>query len=482
MIDIAQSHSQPRKVLVVDDERGARMALEVPLRLSGYEVAAATCGREAIALGRGKKFDVVLTDIYMPDINGLEVVREFRQSSPDTKIIAVTAQGSLEIAMQAIEEGAFDFIAKPFNIDEVLALVGRAAQHATITQAASPDPEHDFSASGLIGHSPQMVRAYKLTAHAARTNATVLIEGESGTGKELIARAIHRHSPRSNRAFTAVNCSAMTETLLESELFGYTRGSFTGAAADRAGLFESTDGGTIFLDELGGTSPSFQANLLRVLQEKEVRRIGSREARKVDVRVIGATNINLEELARRGEFRNDLFYRLSVLTIALPPLRERGVDDIALLAHHFLRKYGQDHGDQIRISEDVIDLLARYAWPGNVRELENTIEHAAAVCNDRLITICDLPQRIIERAAPASVPSGRTDVSLIEDRPLLSELDRRYVQLVLSETGGNKSRAAEILGIDRRTIYRYLNPGNGQNSESATAPPSSTAIDADDPE
>ncbi|NOT61526.1 MAG: sigma-54-dependent Fis family transcriptional regulator, partial [Acidobacteria bacterium] len=393
-------NSTSHKILVVDDERGARMALEVPLRLSGYDVAAATGGREALALGESKQFDVVLTDIYMPDLNGLEVVREFRRRSPDTKVIAITAQGSLEIALQAIEEGAYDFIAKPFNIDEVLALVSRAANHGTTEAAQSPDPVADFSASGLIGHSPQMVRAYKLTAHAARTDATVLIEGESGTGKELIARAIHQHSPRAKRPFTAVNCSALTETLLESELFGYTRGSFTGAASDRAGLFESSEGGTIFLDELSGTSASFQASLLRVLQEREIRRIGSREARKIDVRVIGATNVNLEGMAERNEFRADLFYRLSVLTINLPPLRERGAEDIALLAHHFLRKYARVHGEQIQISAELIEQLAGYTWPGNVRELENTIEHAAAVCADRIITRGDLPARLLERIVP----------------------------------------------------------------------------------
>ncbi|MDQ3014125.1 MAG: sigma-54 dependent transcriptional regulator, partial [Acidobacteriota bacterium] len=342
-------------------------------------------------------------------------------------------------------------------------------------QASKPDADPDFSASGLIGHSSQMVRAYKLTAHAARTQATVLIEGESGTGKELIARAIHQNGSRVNRAFTAVNCSAMTETLLESELFGYSKGSFTGAAADRAGLFESTDGGTIFLDELSGTSQSFQASLLRVLQEKEIRRIGSREARKIDVRVIGATNVNLEELANRGEFRADLFYRLSVLTIALPPLRERGAEDIALLTAHFLKKYAREHGEQIHISADALDLLARYAWPGNVRELENTIEHAATVCADHLITINDLPPRIVERAAPpSSTPQVRSgaSASLIDDRPSLDVLERRYVQLILSETDGNKSRAAELLGIDRRTIYRYLespgphnDPNERQSSE-----------------
>ena len=457
--------SKPAKVLVVDDERGARMALEIPLRLGGYQVATAANGREAIALGQERKFDVVLTDIFMPDILGLEVVREFRRTSPDTRIIAVTAQGSLEIAMQAVEAGAFDFIAKPFDIDEVMALVSRAAQPPEAAPTA--EPEHDFSASGqaagLIGHSPRMAPVYKLTAHAARTGTTVLIEGESGTGKELIARAIHQYSARGKRPFIAVNCSAIPESLLESELFGYTKGSFTGATADRAGLFESADGGSLFLDELGTTSPSFQASLLRVLQEKEVRRVGASVTRRVDVRVIGATNLNLEELVGRGEFRSDLFYRLSVLCITLPPLRERGADEIALLAHHFLKKH--DTG-QIRIGEDVLDVLARYAWPGNVRELENAIEHAVAVCNDRLITIDDLPRRIIERAAPTVEAPRRPPVSLIDDRPTLAELERRYIQFVLSETDGNKSRAAEILNIDRRTIYRYLEPNSAETSES----------------
>ncbi len=460
---MSETNSKSHKVLVVDDERGSRMALEVPLRLSGYEVASASGGRQAITLGQGKRFDVVLTDIYMPDINGLEVVREFRRMSPDTKIIAVTAQGSLEIALQAIEEGAFDFIAKPFDIDEVLALVSRAALHSETAHPARPESEQNFSASGLIGHSPQMVRAYKLTAQASRTQSTVLIEGESGTGKELIARAIHRNSQRANRPFIAINCSALTETLLESELFGYTKGSFTGAATDRPGLFESTDGGTIFLDELSTTSQSFQSSLLRVLQEKEVRRIGAAFARDVDVRVIGATNINLEELVERGEFRSDLFYRLSVLVITLPPLRERGAQDIALLAHHFLKKYGQEHGGQIHIEADVLDLLSRYSWPGNVRELENTIEHAAAVCAERLITINDLPHRIIERASPPPAAPAHAHVSLIDDHPTLAELERRYIQLILAETGGNKSRAAQILGVDRRTLYRYLDPIGNQN-------------------
>jgi DNA-binding NtrC family response regulator len=443
------------KILVADDEKASRMALEIPLRLSGYEVTTAAGGREAIALGRERRFDIALVDIYMPDLNGLEVLHALREIDPRLRVIVLTAQGSLEIALRAIEEGAFEFIAKPYAIEEMLALVERAAGHPDTPSAPAPDAEASFSASGLIGHSPAMVRAYKLTAQAARSHATVLIEGESGTGKELIARAIHRHSARASHPFTAVNCSALTETLLESELFGYTKGSFTGAQADRAGLFESTEKGTIFLDELAGTSPSFQASLLRVLQEKEVRRVGGREARPIDVRVIGATNRNLEEMVAREEFRADLFYRLGVLTIQLPPLRERGEEDIALLIHHFLRGHTRERGDEIRISEAALDLLGRYSWPGNVRELENTIAHAVAVCNTSLITVDDLPSRIVERALPPTPVKPRA-VSLIDDRPSLAELDRRYAQLILSETEGNKSRAAEILGIDRRTIYRLL--------------------------
>lgn len=456
----------PFRVLVVDDERGARMALEVPLRLSGYEVVSASGGREAIELGRKQRFDVVFTDIFMPGVRGIEVVREFRSFSPDTKIIAMTAQGSLEIALEAIEEGAFDFIAKPFDLNEVLALLSRATSSNEPTMPEAAD--QDFSASGLIGHSPQMVRAYKLTAYAARTQATVLIEGESGTGKELIARAIHNFSERANKPFTAINCSAMTETLLESELFGYTRGSFTGATTDRAGLFESSDGGTILLDELGTTSSSFQASLLRVIQEREVRRIGSRETRRTDVRVIGATNTDLEVLVERGQFRRDLFYRLSVLVIKLPPLRERGEEEIAQLARHFLQKHNQLSGTQTRLTREVLRILASYNWPGNVRELENTIEHAIAVCSDRLITPDDLPARIIASATPydPSVVNSQP-VSIFDDRPTLDELSRRYIRLILAESDGNKSRAAEILGINRRTLYRYLDPSGANSGELA---------------
>jgi DNA-binding NtrC family response regulator len=445
------------RVLIADDERGARLALEVPLRLSGYEVAAVASGREAIEIGNHEHFDVVLTDVFMPDVGGLDVIREFRRLSPGSKVIAMTAQGSLEIAMEAISEGAVDFIAKPFDIEQVMAVVERAAEQSL---GPGDDDESTLSGSGLIGHSPQMVRVYKLTAYAARTDTTVLIEGESGTGKELVARSIHRYSRRAARPFTAINCSALTETLLESELFGYAKGSFTGAASDRPGLFESTNGGTILLDELGTTDRSFQASLLRVLQEQEVRRIGEHEARKVNVRIIGATNANLEQLAARGEFRADLFYRLNVLRIKLPPLRERGIEDLKLLVRHFLKKYSAG----MQIADEAMELLSRYAWPGNVRELENAIEHAVAICTNHSVRVSDLPEHISEQAQPMSLSTPRErPLSLIDDRPTLDELNRRYIQYVLAEAEGNKSRAAEVLGINRRTLYRYLD-SNGELS------------------
>ena len=452
--------NQTRKirVLIADDERGARLALEVPLRLSGYDVAAVESGRAAIEKGNQERFDVLLTDIFMPDVGGIDVIREFRRFSPETKVIAMTAQGSLEIAMEAISEGAVDFIAKPFDIEQVMAVVERAAEQF---QAGAEEDESALSGSGLIGHSPQMVRVYKLTAYAARTDTTVLIEGESGTGKELVARSIHKYSRRAHAPFTAINCSALTETLLESELFGYAKGSFTGAATDRPGLFESTNGGTILLDELGTTARSFQASLLRVLQEQEVRRIGEHEARKVNVRIIGATNANLEQLAAQGEFRSDLFYRLGVLRIKLPPLRERGLEDLKLLVRHFLKKYGAG----MQMADEAMQVLSSYDWPGNVRELENAIEHAVAVCANHTVRVSDLPEHVIEQAQPAKAFAARSAVAptLIDDRPTLDELSRRYIQFILAEAEGNKSRAAEVLGINRRTLYRYLD-SNGDLS------------------
>lgn len=442
------------RVLVVDDERGARMTLEVPLRLSGYEVMALADAGEAIKIAQKEPFDLLLTDVYMPGIGGLELVRWFREFSPETKIIVMTGQGSLETAMQAVEQGAIDFIAKPFDIKDVLALVRRATE--TLPEAVAEENIPDFSSSGIVGHSPQMVRVYKMIAYAAKSETNVLIEGETGTGKELVARAIHNHSGRASKPFTAVNCSTLTETLLESELFGYVKGSFTGAASDRAGLFESTAGGTVFLDEISSASPSLQASLLRVIQEREIRRVGSNVTHKIDVRIIAASNADLEKMADAGEFRADLFYRLSVLTIPLPPLRERGKSDLQLLVHHLLKKYGDKTNSQPRIAEEAVEVLEGYDWTGNVRELENAIEYAVAVCSDDLIRVSDLPGKIVEKSVSSDEKPSPKPLSLADDRPPLEELNRRYVRFILAETEGNKLRAAEILGINRRTLYRYL--------------------------
>jgi len=454
----AGKKSSKIRILVVDDQRGARMALEVPLRLSGFDVVALSSAHAAVEAGQKEFFELLLTDVYMPEMNGLELVREFRRFSPDTKIIVMTAQGSLETAMQAVEQGAFDFIAKPFDIEEVLSLVRRATEPER--QAIEKDDEPDFSASGIVGHSPAIVRVYKLIARAAQIKSTVLIEGETGTGKELVARAIHRNSERAAKPFVAVNCSSLTETLLESELFGYTKGSFTGAATDRAGLFESANGGTIFLDEIGSASRSLQASLLRVLQEHEVRRVGASDARKIDVRVIAASNESLEDLVKIGEFRADLFYRLSVLNVPIPPLRMRGREDLELLVHHLLKKHGEPNSN-LKIAEQAINALAGYEWAGNVRELENAVEYAIAVSSGDLITVADLPPRIAANNASGAQQLAIKPVSLADDRPTIEELSRRYVALVLSENKGNKTKAAEILGINRRTLYRYLDASGG---------------------
>ncbi len=460
--------TEPLHLLVVDDEPSIRHMLQTVLKLNGYRVTTARTGREALALTQTIKFDGIISDVYMPDGDGLEVVRALRSISRTMPIILMTAQGSLDLAVRAVAEGASDFIAKPFEMAAMMALVKRylAAQHEA--KNATPDSEtlaQEFSRSGLIGRSPAMVKVYKLIAHAARTDATVLVTGESGTGKELVARAIHDFSARSKKPFLAVNCSGLTDTLLEAELFGHTKGSFTGAMADRAGLFETADGGTLFLDELASTSAAFQASLLRVLQSGEVRRVGSTQTRRFNVRVIGASNAPLDELAQAGVFRADLYYRLSVLTIDLPPLRDRA-GDIELLARYFLQPAGNDssHDFQLsfRLTQEAAAVLQAYTYPGNVRELQNALTRAMVLSADGIITLDCLPPRMIvaetlaaDSEAEANQPQD--DVrALVADHPTLAELQRRYVEFILNEVGGHRRRAAEKLGVNLRTIYRLL--------------------------
>jgi DNA-binding NtrC family response regulator len=448
-------------ILVADDERSIRLTLETGLTLSGFRVTCARTGREALEAARSSNFDAVVSDIFMPDGDGLQVVRELRAISPQIPIILITAQGSVEVAVRAISEGASDFIAKPF---EIAALANLVRRHLNARREAEREGTGDgaalleeFSRSGLVGRSAVMVGVYKLIAHAARTDATVLILGESGTGKELVARAIHDFSPRAGKPFVAVNCAGLTDTLLEAELFGHTRGAFTGATADRAGLFEAADDGTLLLDELAATSAAFQTSLLRALQLGEVRRVGSTEARRVNVRVIGASNAPLHEMVAAGNFRPDLFYRLSVLAIELPPLNKR-TGDVELLARHFLRQISTDEESPLRLSNEALEALNAYPFPGNVRELENAMTRAAALCSGGLITLDCLPPNIsvMRQTAPDSTLSADAALSLAVDRPTMEELQRRYFQLILTEVGGNRRRAASVLGVNRRTIQRLI--------------------------
>ena len=449
-----------RNILVVDDDPSIRLTLETGLRVKGFAVETAASGEDALRILRSSAFDAVLCDVLMPGGDGISVVKDLRSTDKEIPMILMTAQGSVEVAVKAVGEGATDFIAKPFEVAAVASLLNRRIdarleKHISDKNESSSIPE-DLSASGLIGSSSAMVAVYKLIAFAARTAATVLITGESGTGKELVANAIHNFSARASGKFISVNCSGLTETLLESELFGHEKGSFTGATVSRAGLFEAAEGGTIFLDELASTSAGFQASLLRVIQSGEIRRVGSTDKRQVDVRVIGASNSDLQTLANAGAFRADLFYRLSVLTIDLPPLRDR-IGDIPVLTQYFLQRAVP--GDPPHLTAEVWDALSRYSFPGNVRELENCLTRAVALCNGNVVSIDHLPTAIASaRSADTDNPDIETVVlrGLAGDRPSFDELQKRYLCLVLSEVSGNRRRAAEVLGVNRRTIQRLI--------------------------
>jgi DNA-binding NtrC family response regulator len=440
----------PVRVLVVDDDEITCNLLEEVLSKEGYAVHKALDGREAIDRGEKQTYDVVLSDIKMIDVDGMEVLRAYRQRSPETIIIMMTAFGSIETAIRAIKEGAYDYVSKPFKLDEIKLTLQRALEQRRLVEENIHFRQElitKYKLENIVGRSPQMLQVYKTIARVAESRSTVLVTGESGTGKELIARAIHFNSPRAARPFVAVDCSSLAETLLESELFGHVRGAFTGAVAAKKGLFEEADRGTCFLDEIGDISLAMQAKLLRVLQEHEIKRVGGTETIKIDVRIVAATNQNLEALVTEKKFREDLFYRLNVVSIHLPSLRERP-EDVPLLADHFLRKYASQNNKPVsRISPEAMDLMVRHRWPGNVRELENVLERAATLSGTNLILPEDLPRRL--QMEPAQV-----SLSSIPSRMPLSELEKLYIQKVLEETGGNKKKAADILGIDRRTLYR----------------------------
>ncbi|MFN7929629.1 MAG: sigma-54 dependent transcriptional regulator [Blastocatellia bacterium] len=444
-----------KNILVIDDDLDTCNFLREIFEEQTWRVRTAQNVEAALAAAQEKPFDLIVSDINLNDsLNGIALLKHFRQVLPASQVILISGFGTLETAIEAVKEGAFDFISKPFDVQEIIATARRALATQEQEAAASKTATANVGyGSGLVGHSRQMIELYMEIARVAAYRSTVLIYGESGTGKELVARAIHNHSPRVTKPFIAVNCGALTESLLEAELFGHTRGSFTGAVADKKGLFEEAEGGTLFLDEIGETSPALQVKLLRALQESEVRRVGSTKSLKVDVRVIAATNRNLEEEVKAGRFREDLYYRLSVITLRVPPLRERR-EDIPLLALHFLQRACEETNKRVTLSEAALRTLREYEWSGNVRELENTIEHAVLHTRGSVITDEDLPVRIRAAAASALERAPFAPEQLFTDLPSLDEMERRYLLHVLEAVNGNRTRAAEIMQIDRRTLYR----------------------------
>ena len=441
-----------KQILVVDDDLETCNFLTEIFSDEGWQVASSQTPEAARAAADETHFDLIVSDINLGGrTNGIALLKEFKALLPDSEVILISGFGSLETAVEAVQEGAFDYISKPFNVNEVISTARRALKGRNAGEPAAALLREYSEASGLIGHSPKMIDLYKEIALVSRSRSTVLITGESGTGKELVARALHRNSPRATGPFVAINCGAITETLLESELFGHAKGSFTGAIAEKRGLFEEANGGTIFLDEIGETSLAVQVKLLRVLQESEVRRVGSVKSVSVDVRVLAATNRDLEREVREGRFREDLYYRLTVVTLRVPPLRERA-DDLPLLAAHALRNARESGARATTVSAEALELLNRYEWPGNVRELENTIAHAALYARGAVITPDDLPDRIrSQERAPEKTPRAS---DMIADLPSLDQLEKRYLIHVLQSVGGSRTRAAEVLGIDRRTLYR----------------------------
>jgi len=447
--------STPKKehILVVDDSVNTLEVLQRNLMLAGYHVFTASGVAEAIEILNGTKLDLVITDLKMPKVSGLDLVRHVRENFKNTAVMMITGYPSIEGAVEAVKTGAEEFLPKPFTDVELLSAVGRALDKARLRKfgdSASNQvtPVH----KGLIGTSEVMHNISIAIGKASSSSATVLITGESGTGKELVARAIHYGSTRSSSPFVPVNCGGIPEGLLESELFGHVKGAFTGATESRAGFFHTADGGTIFLDEISEMSLSMQVKLLRVLQDKQICMVGSDRIRKVDVRILAATNKDLHDLVKKGLFREDLFYRLNVITISIPPLRERG-DDIILLAHHFAARFVTESGISqnsallrpLRFSDKALQSLRSYNWPGNVRELENVIQRLVVMTDGDLIEVPDLPD-LCHFSALRKAGFTRT----------LAEVEAEYISNVLAEVDGNKTRAAEILGIDRKTLREKL--------------------------
>ena len=442
------------RILIADDDDALRESLEMVLSAEGYEVVTARDGQAALALVEAQPVDLVLCDVRMPGMDGLELLPQLVRRLPGVPVLLMSAYGSADLAVEAMRRGAYDYLAKPFQPSEVLLTLRKAREREKLRRAnqiLQRDVQRAVGDRPIVAASPAMIQVLEIVERAAEFKATVLLQGESGSGKEVLARALHSQSPRRDEAFVAINCAAIPENLLESELFGHAKGAFTGADRARRGLFAEADGGTIFLDEIGELPLPLQAKLLRVLQEEEVRAVGESKPRRVDVRVLAATARDLEVEVAAGRFREDLFYRLDVVRVKVPPLRERR-EDIPLLVDHFLGRTRESLGKSVRsIDDDALDRLVGYAWPGNVRELENVLERAVILCRGDRLTLADLPPNLT--AVPAERRTGSRDLSLRRAR---RAVEARLIEEALEATGGNRTHAARLLGISHRALLYKL--------------------------
>jgi two-component system NtrC family response regulator len=451
--------SAPFRILVVDDEASQRELLAGFLAKQGYEVVAAASGTEALQRLQRETFDLILTDHRMPQMSGLDLLKAAREVNPEVPVVVMTAYGSVEQAVAAMKAGAYDYLGKPIDLDDLLHRIGKVQERQQLlaeVQALRQDLRGRYRLEGIIAESGAMQEVLGVVRRVAPSTATVLIQGESGTGKELIARALHAQSPRASGPFVAVNCAALPETLLESELFGHEKGAFTGASERRVGRFEAAEGGSIFLDEIGDLSPGLQVKLLRVLQERRIERVGANRPIPVDVRVIAATKIDLERAIREQRFREDLYYRLNVVTVTLPPLRRRR-EDLPPLLDHFLKRFAQANAKDVRgFTREARDALMKYDYPGNVRELENIVERAVLLSRAEVIGLGDLPLAVQEGAGAAGAPPASLPA-------LLEQVEREKILEALRDAGGVQTRAAERLGISERALrYKLKKYGLGE--------------------
>ena len=450
-----EEEASPVRVLVIDDDEAHAEALAEGLEMDEYRCTIVHSGREGVERMSEATFDVVLTDLVMRDLDGMAVLQAARDLQPDAMVVLVTGHASVETAVHAMRLGAADYLTKPVNIAELRARIARAVESSRLRRAnielrRQLDKRYGFE--GIIGHSPSMQKVFDVLRQVSSTHATVLILGESGTGKELVARAIHTNSPRKEKPFVAINCAALSQSLIESELFGHVKGAFTGATSAKDGVIVYADGGTLFLDEVGDMPLETQAKLLRVLETREVQPVGGTATRKVDIRLVAATNHDLRDQTKKGRFREDLLFRLQVVAIDLPPLRQRA-GDIPLLLDHFLHELAEEHGRAVRgISPEARALLVRYEWPGNVRELRNAVENMVLLSRSDVLEVEDVPEHVKQATGAGRGPQGVLELA----GRSLAELERAAIQANLDLVDGNRQKAARILGIGERTLYRKI--------------------------